>query len=58
VAYIDPEKCKLCRKCVAVCPTGAIREEGFISKKDYAERQETEKDKSNQNKLKSCFSGS
>ena len=24
LAYIDPEKCKLCRKCVAECPTGAI----------------------------------
>ena len=58
VAYIDPEKCKLCRKCVAVCPTGAIREEGFISIKNYAKRQETEKDKSNQNKLISCSSGS
>ncbi len=26
VAYIDPEKCKLCRKCSAACPTGAIHE--------------------------------
>lgn len=25
VAYIDPHKCKLCRKCVNECPTGAIR---------------------------------
>lgn len=24
LAYIDPEKCKLCRKCVNECPTGAI----------------------------------
>ena len=24
VAYIDPAKCKLCRECEAVCPTGAI----------------------------------
>ena len=23
-AYIDPQKCKLCRKCVNECPTGAI----------------------------------
>ena len=23
-SYIDPEKCRLCRKCVAVCPTHAI----------------------------------
>ncbi len=28
-AYIDFEKCKLCRKCVAVCPTGAIQELNF-----------------------------
>lgn len=25
LAYIDPQKCKLCRKCVNECPTGAIR---------------------------------
>ncbi len=25
VAYIDPLKCKLCRKCVGVCPTKAIK---------------------------------
>ncbi len=25
VAYIDFNKCKLCRKCAAVCPTGAIK---------------------------------
>ena len=24
VSYIDPEKCRLCRKCVEVCPTHAI----------------------------------
>jgi len=24
LAYIDPSKCKLCRECEAVCPTGAI----------------------------------
>lgn len=29
LAYIDFEKCKLCRKCVAVCPTGAIHEIHF-----------------------------
>ena len=28
-AYIDFEKCKLCRKCVAECPTGAIQEINF-----------------------------
>ncbi len=25
LAYIDPMKCKLCRKCVGVCPTKAIK---------------------------------
>ena len=29
VAYIDYTKCKLCRKCVAVCPTGAIHDVNF-----------------------------
>ncbi len=32
VAYIDWEKCRLCRKCVAVCPTGAIHEVNFPPK--------------------------
>lgn len=29
VAYIDPAKCKLCRECEAVCPTGAIHGVNF-----------------------------
>lgn len=29
LAYIDPEKCKLCRLCVPICPTGAIVEANF-----------------------------
>ena len=29
VAYIDPAKCKLCRECEAMCPTGAIHGVGF-----------------------------
>jgi Na+-translocating ferredoxin:NAD+ oxidoreductase RNF subunit RnfB len=33
LAYIDYEKCKLCRKCVAVCPTGAIHETNFPPRK-------------------------
>ncbi|MGI6342375.1 MAG: Fe-S cluster domain-containing protein [Bacteroidales bacterium] len=33
LAYIDFEKCKLCRKCVEVCPTGAILEVNFPDRK-------------------------
>lgn len=29
VSYIDPEKCRLCRKCVTVCPTKAIHDVNF-----------------------------
>lgn len=29
LAYIDPTKCRLCRKCAASCPTGAIHEVNF-----------------------------
>lgn len=33
LAYIDFTKCRLCRKCVAVCPTGAIHEVNFPPRK-------------------------
>lgn len=33
LAYIDYNKCRLCRKCVEVCPTGAIHELNFPAKK-------------------------
>ena len=33
LAYIDAELCKNCRKCVGVCPTGAILEIGFPAPK-------------------------
>lgn len=36
LAYIDHNKCKLCRKCVAECPTGAIVETGFPARKPAA----------------------
>ena len=29
IAYIDYTKCKLCRECEAVCPTGAIHGVNF-----------------------------
>lgn len=34
LAYIDAEKCKLCRKCAAECPTGAIVEMNFPPRKE------------------------
>lgn len=37
LAYIDPNKCRLCRKCVVVCPTGAIHEVNFPPRKPKAE---------------------
>ncbi len=37
LAYIDPDKCKLCRKCVIVCPTQAIHEINFPARKVKAE---------------------
>jgi Na+-translocating ferredoxin:NAD+ oxidoreductase RNF subunit RnfB len=33
LAYIDYNKCKLCRKCVSVCPTNAIHEINFPPRK-------------------------
>ena len=33
LAYIDPVKCKLCRKCAPVCPTNAITELNFPERK-------------------------
>lgn len=35
-AYIDFTKCRLCRKCVAVCPTHAITELNFPPRKEAA----------------------
>ena len=34
LAYIDPNKCRLCRKCAPVCPTQAIIEVNFPPKKE------------------------
>lgn len=40
LAFIDSDKCKLCRKCVPVCPTGAIIEENFPPRKVKVEEKE------------------
>lgn len=34
LAYIDYSKCRLCRKCEPVCPTGAILEHNFPARKE------------------------
>ena len=45
LAFIDSDKCKLCRKCVSVCPTNAIIEIGFPPRKVKADAQEEAADK-------------
>ena len=42
VAYIDFEKCRLCRKCEAVCPTGAIHAVNFPPRKPADAKATTE----------------
>ncbi|MDR0349906.1 MAG: Fe-S cluster domain-containing protein [Tannerella sp.] len=42
LAYIDHIKCRLCRKCVAVCPSGAIHELNFPPKKEVVEKKVSE----------------
>lgn len=37
LAYIDPEKCRLCRKCEEACPKGAIHAVNFPPRKPKAE---------------------
>lgn len=37
LAYIDSDKCRLCRKCVTECPTNSIIEVGFPPKKQKLE---------------------
>lgn len=45
LAYIDYDKCRLCRKCVTVCPTGAIHELNFPPKKVVIEEPQTAEEK-------------
>ena len=37
LAYIDGDKCKLCRKCVVECPTNSILEVNFPPRREVAE---------------------
>jgi Na+-translocating ferredoxin:NAD+ oxidoreductase subunit B len=37
LAFIDSDKCRLCRKCIAECPTHSILEIGFPVKKELKE---------------------
>ncbi len=42
LAYIDYDKCTLCRKCPPVCPTNAIQELNFPPRKPRPEKKKTE----------------
>jgi Na+-translocating ferredoxin:NAD+ oxidoreductase RNF subunit RnfB len=41
LAFIDSLKCRLCRKCAPVCPTGAIIEANFPVRKEAVEAKES-----------------
>lgn len=41
LAWIDPEKCKMCRKCEEACPKGAIHAFNFPPRKPKAEGEAT-----------------
>jgi ferredoxin len=45
LAYIDPVKCRLCRKCAPECPTNAILEINFPPKKEKIETTKEESQK-------------
>ena len=38
LSYIDPDKCRMCRKCEAACPTGAIVAVNFPPRKPKVEQ--------------------
>lgn len=40
LSFIDSQKCKVCRKCVGVCPTGAIWEVNFPPRREKADKGE------------------
>ncbi|MBN1789858.1 MAG: Fe-S cluster domain-containing protein [Bacteroidales bacterium] len=42
LAFIDSDKCKLCRKCVTECPTNSIIEVGFPVRKPKVDEQTSE----------------
>ena len=48
LAYIDAEKCKLCRKCEEVCPKGAIHAINMPPRKPKAEEPTAQKTQSTQ----------
>lgn len=49
LAFIDSDKCKLCRKCVLECPTGSIIEIGFPERKEKC--QETDASEATANSI-------
>jgi len=53
LSYIDPDKCRLCRKCVEVCPTHAIVAVNFPAPKARAASEVTESKPSSDNAGKS-----
>lgn len=51
LAFIDSDKCRLCRKCVVECPTNAIIEVGFPPRKEKpAAKQSDDKATASKNK--------
>jgi Na+-translocating ferredoxin:NAD+ oxidoreductase RNF subunit RnfB len=46
LAFIDSDKCRLCRKCVPECPTNSILEIGFPVRKQAKEQPDGEAEKS------------